>query len=141
MSQADIAEPVDTGRRFSAESVQDGALGLARILQPSDGWLALALLAVNLIIVVWSVVHADWVETPNLVGVLLLGMLTGLVLYRLPFWGILVFPFGLAVGILSVVWQMTSFTGGQDTVASSAQLWDRLQLWFTAVKAGDINID
>lgn len=141
MSQAGLAESIPTGRRLSAESVGDAAVVLARFLRPSDGWIALVLLALNLIIVVWSVAHAEWVATPNLVGVLLLGMLTGLVLYRLPVWGIFVFPTGLAIGLLTVVWQMTSFMVGEDAVADPGQLWDRLELWFSAVKSGDINID
>ncbi len=141
MSQAGVAESIPSGGRLSVDSLLDGAVALARILRPSDGWISLALLALNLIIVVWSVVHADWVETPNLVGVLLLGMLTGLALYRLPVWGVLVFPTGLAVGLLTVVWQMTAFMGGEDAVADAGQLWDRLELWFSAVKGGDINID
>ena len=141
MSQAGLAEDLYAGKRLSTESWADAALALLRILRPSDGWISLSLLALNLIIVVWSVVHAEWVDTPNLVGVLLLGMLTGLALYRLPVWGILVFPIGLAVGLLTVVWQMTSFMGGEDTVTDAGQLWDRLELWFSAVKSGNINID
>ena len=68
-------------------------------------------------------------------------MVTGLVLARLPFWGALVFPVGLGVGLLVVVWRMTSFTEGDVAVANVGQLWDRLDLWFAAVKAGNINID
>lgn len=141
MSQAGLAESIPAGNRLSADSVFDGALALARILRPSDGWISLALLILNLIIVVWSVAHAEWVETPNLLGVLLLGILTGLVFYRLPIWGMLVFPTGLALGLVTVVWQMTSFMGGEDAVADAGQLWDRLELWFSAVKSGNINID
>ena len=141
MRQPGLADSIPADRRLSVESVEDGAIALARILRPSDGWISLALLTLNLIIVVWSVVHAEWVDTPNLVGVLLLGMLTGMTLYRLPVWGILVFPTGLAVGLLTVVWQITSFMGGEDAVADAGQLWDRLALWFSAVKGGDINID
>lgn len=141
MSQASLTEPISQGRWLSVEAVEDGAVALAKFLRPPDGWIALALLALNLIIVVWSVVHAEWVETPNLVGVLLLGMLTGLTFYRLRVWGILLFPIGSALGVVTVVWQMTSFMTGEDAVTDAGQLWDRLELWFSAVKAGDINID
>ena len=141
MSQDGLAESIPTGRRLSVESPGDGAIAFARFMRPSDGWLSLSLLALNLIIVVWSVAQAEWVNTPNLVGVLLLGMLTGLALYRLPVWGVLVFPTGLGIGLLTVVWQMTSFMGGEDAVTDAGQLWDRLELWLSAVREGNINID
>ena len=55
MSQTGLAETIPAGRRLSAESAGDGAIALAKFLRPSDGWLSLALLALNLIIVVWPV--------------------------------------------------------------------------------------
>ena len=44
-------------------------LGL-KLLRPRYGWLATALLALNVSIVAWSVDRADWVDTPSL-GILI----------------------------------------------------------------------
>ena len=141
MTQAELAQGQHTRPRLTFESAGDGATALFRFMRPEDGWIAFSLLAVNLIVVVWAVDRAEWVSTPTLVWVLLLAMLTGLVLARLPVWGGLVLPVGLAVGILVVVWQLTNFSGGPDAVSDVGQLWDRLHLWFSAAKTGAINID
>ena len=114
------------------------------LLRPSDGWFALALLAVNLMMVVGSVASADWAPglgNKSIVAVLLMGMLTGLVLGRLPIWGGLLFPAGLGVGLAVVVWQMAAFFGGESAVTGTGQLWDRLGLWLEAANSGGINID
>lgn len=114
------------------------------LLRPLDGWFALALLAINLMMVVGSVASADWAPglgNKSIVAVLLMGMLTGLVLGRLPVWGWLLFPAGLGVGLAVVAWQIGSFFGGESAVTGTGQLWDRLGLWLEAAKSGDINID
>ena len=141
MTLGQLAAAVSFHQRFDSEALVNSGVSFGRMLRPADGWISVVLLALNLIVVVWSVHHADWVATPNLVVVLLLAMVTGLVLARLPFWATLVFPVGLGVGLLVVVWRMTSFSGSDDAVANAGQLWDRLDLWFAAVQAGNINID
>ena len=139
--QADVAEVTTLSSEPTMDSVNRWVVYLYRSLRPSDGWIALILLATNMGVVIWSVQHANWVPTPNLGVVLFLAMFTGLLLYRVPLWGILVFPVGLGIGFLVVVWQMTSFSGGTDAVTDAGQLWERLELWFSAAKAGSINID
>lgn len=114
------------------------------LLRPSDGWFALALLAINLMMVVGSVASADWAPglgNKSIVAVLLMGMLAGLVLGRLPVWGGLLFPVGLGGGAAVVFWQMAAFFGGESAVTGTGQLWDRLGLWLEAANSGDINID
>ena len=114
------------------------------LLRPLDGWFALALLAINLMMVVGSVASADWAPglgNKSIVAVLLMGMLTGLALGRLPVWGGLLFPAGLGVGLAVVVWQMAAFFGGESAVTGTGQLWDRLGLWLAAANSGDISID
>ncbi|MAF39796.1 MAG: hypothetical protein CL696_13110 [Chloroflexi bacterium] len=127
--------------RLDPGSVTVGLMSFARILRPSDGWLSVLLLATNLMVVIGSVTQAEWAPTPSLSFVLLLSMVTGLALARLPVWGPLVFPVGLAIGFLVVVWQMTSFQGGEGAVTDAGELWDRLVLWYGAAKEGSINID
>ncbi len=130
-----------TSPGFSADSLGRGLLAVLRYLRPSDGWAAVALLAVNLIVVVWSVEHADWVPTPNLVSLIMLAMLTGLVLARVPLWGLLILPVGVVIGLGVIVWQITSFEAHGMELANAAELWERLKLWFVAAKTGNINID
>lgn len=135
--------PADTTLRdrINSEFAIGGLMALARILRPSDGWVAVLLLALNLTIVVGSVTQAEWAPTPSLSFVLLLAMVTGLLLARVPVWGPLLLSVGLGIGLLVVVWQLTSFQGGEESVTNAGELWDRLALWFGAAKEGSINID
>ena len=144
MTGQGLTQRVSIRSWLNFESPADGLVAVAQLFRPSDGWISLTLLALNLMLVVGSVGRAEWVvglETVSLISVLLLGMLTGLVLARLPVWGALVFPIGLGIGLVVVSWQITAFLGGDSAVAGSGQLWDRLELWFAAAKSGDINID
>ena len=132
------------GGRPNVGLTAGGWAALVNLLRPLDGWFALALLAVNLMMVVGSVASADWAPglgNKSIVAVLLMGMLTGLVLGRLPVWGGLLFPAGLGVGLAVVVWQMVSFFSGESAVTGTGQLWDRLGLWLEAAKSGAINVD
>ena len=126
---------------INAEAVAKSALGVVQYFRPSDGWAALGLLVLNLLIVIYSVEQADWVDSPNLGLVLLLAMVTGLFLARVPFWSILVLPIGLAVGLLVTVWRLTSHVSRTVQVENADQLWERLSLWMEAARTGSINID
>jgi transglutaminase-like putative cysteine protease len=141
MALSGLPAAISIRDRLSLESVAGGLTSFSRIWRPSDGWISVLLLALNLSVVVGSVTQAEWAPTPSLSFVLLLGMVTGLVLARLPVWGPLVLPVGLAIGFLAVVWQMTSFQSGEGAVTDAGELWDRLSLWFGAAKEGSINID
>ena len=117
------------------------ARGLLSRVRPADGWIALVLLVANLGTVIVSVERADWAPTPNLIGVLLLAMLTALVFHRLPVWsGLAILP-GLVLGGLTIVWQMSNFTVDGEPLGGAAILWDRLTLWMDAAREGSINID
>ena len=144
MTGEGLTQYVTSGRRLSFDWSAEGLIPWVQLFRPSDGWISLTLLAMNQMLVVGSVGSAEWVVglgTVSLISVFLLGMLTGLILARLPVWGALLFPAGLGVGLVVVVWQITSFFGGESAVAGPGQLWDRLELWFTAAKTGNINID
>ena len=117
------------------------ALGLLGRLRPADGWAALVLLTANLCVVVLSVEQADWAPTPNLAGILLLGMLTGFVFHRLPVWWWLAILPGLVLGGLTVTWQLSGFTFDGQPLGGAGALWDRLGLWLEAAEEGSINID
>nr|MBC8280675.1 hypothetical protein [Chloroflexota bacterium] len=131
--------PVEGG--LTAESVTDGIGWLERTLRPNEGWIAAGLLVVNLIVVVLSVERADWVPSPNLVQLLFIAMLTGLFLYRIPLWSIALVPVGLAVGLLVIFWQLSTFSIDNVEVGGIGQVLLRLELWLDAARDGSINID
>ena len=106
--------------------------GLQILLRPPDGWVSSVLLALNMIIVVWSVEVADWAPTPSLVLVMLLSLLTALVLTRIRLSGALLVPIGLLIGAGVVIWQLTASSPEPLQVETTAELFDRLGLWLLA---------
>ena len=136
----------DSTRRSFPESLDADALGvsargLMAAFRPSDGWVALVLLAANLCTVVVSVERADWAPTPSLVSVLLLGMLTAFVLHRLPFWpGLAILP-GLVLGGVTVTWQLANFSFDGQELGGASVLLERLMLWVEAAGSDSISID
>ena len=133
------------GRRLplSWDSEEAGAstVRLLGKLRPADGWVSLLFLAANLCVVVLSVERADWAPTPSLVGVLLTAMLTAFVFHRLPIWWWLAILPGIAIGALTIVWQMTTYSFDGEQLGTAAALWERLTLWGEAAQEGSINID
>jgi hypothetical protein len=141
MTPSSVADALSARGSFSLETFWDKLLALLQAFRPPDGWLSVILLGLNLAVVVWSVQRAEWVPTPSLVGVVLLAMITGLLLSRIPIWAVFLLPVGLAIGALVVVWQLTSFQAQGMELASAAELWQRLGLWYEAARDGTINID
>lgn len=126
---------------LDSEALGKGLLSVLNYFRPADGWATVFLLGLNLMVVVWSVEQADWVPTPNLVSLILLAMLTGLLLSRVPLWGVLVLPLGLLIGLGVIVEQITAFRAEGMELANAAELWQRLYLWYDAARTGSINID
>ena len=105
----------ETARRaltfgWDNDAAQDTAGRFLARLRPADGWIALLFLVANLCVVVMSVERADWAPTPSLVGMLLLAMLTAFVFHKLPVWWWLAILPGLALGALTVVWQVSGYS-------------------------------
>ena len=123
------------------DGAQDSAGRLLGRLRPADGWIALLFLVANLCVVVMSVERADWAPTPSLVGLLLLAMLTAFVFHRLPVWWWLAILPGLALGALTVVWQVSGYSFDGEPLGGAGALWERLSLWAEAARTGSINID
>ena len=126
---------------WDSEAAERMAWGLLGRLMPYDGWMAFGLLAINLCVVVLSVEQADWAPTPNLAGILLLGMLTAFTFHRLPVWWWLAIIPGLILGALTVGWQMSGFTFDGEPLGGVSALVERLGLWLDAADEGSINID
>ncbi len=141
MTPNGVAEQPAFTARLDMDSAAQWLVKFLLVLRPSDGWLATALMLLNLMIVVWSVGEANWVDTPNLVSLVFLAMVTGLVLSRIPVWGGLLLPIGIAVGGLIIVWRLVNFESTTLSLADSAELWERLGLWIQAYETGSINID
>ncbi len=141
MIRADTGSLPLTRAGFNGEALWNKAMALLRYARPADGWASVALLALNLMVVVWSVEQADWVPTPNLAALILLAMITGLALARAPVWGLLALPVGLVIGLGVIVWQITSFQAAGMELANVGELWHRLNLWLVAARTGSINID
>jgi hypothetical protein len=136
-----LADAVSPRRAINLDTLGGWLSSLNRQLRPADGWLSVILLALNLMVVAWSVAKADWAPTPSLPYLILLAMVTGLVLSRIPLWAMLVLPVGLAIGVLVIVWQLTSFRADNLALANSAELWQRLGTWLQVAKSGNINLD
>ena len=123
------------------DGAQDSAGRLLTRLRPTDGWIALLFLVANLCVVVMSAERADWAPTPSLVGLLLLAMLTAFVFHKLPVWWWLAILPGLALGALTVVWQVSGYSFDGEPLGGAGALWERLSLWAEAARTGSINID
>ena len=136
-----LADPGAARERLSTEVLADSLLAIARFFRPSDGWLAFLFLAMNLWVVIFSVQQAEWVPGLELTSLVIMAMLTGILLYRIPAWAGLMLPIGAAVGLLVIVWQFTSREIADVTVTNADQLWFRLSLWVEAARTGSINID
>lgn len=125
-------------------TLDHGLLLLSRLIgfwRPPDGWLALTLLTLNLMVVAWSVERADWVPTPNLAGVMLLGILTSLILSRIPLNSIVIMPIGFLVGALFILGKLSTFQDGYLELAGTTELINRLESWFHAARTGGMSID
>ncbi len=130
-----------TSQGLNTDAIGDGIAGLERLLRPNEGWVAAMLMVLNLVVVVMSVEQADWVDTPNLIILLFLAMVTGLALYRIPVWSIALLPVGLAVGLGVIFWQLSSFSIDGANVGGTGEVLERLNLWLDAARTGSINID
>jgi hypothetical protein len=130
-----------TRQGLNTDAIGDGIAGLERLLRPNEGWIAAALMVLDLVVVVMSAEQADWVATPNLILLLFLAMVTGLALYRIPVWSIALLPVGLAMGLGVILWQISSFSIDGTSVGGTKEVLERLNLWLDAARTGSINID
>ena len=127
--------------KFNPSAATGRLLHLEHSLRPKDGWIAATLLIFNLVVVVWSVEQADWVATPNLVLLLILATLTGLALYRVPVWSLILLPVGLGIGLSIILWQLSNIKLDGVTVGGTQEVLERLGLWWEAARTDSISID
>ena len=115
-------------------------LGL-KLLRPRYGWLATALLALNVAIVAWSVDRADWVDTPSLGILIITSMAIGFAIIKTRVPAIIGFPAGTLLGAWIIVSKLSSANSDHISAANYQELWYRLTLWYQAANDGTINID
>ena len=115
-------------------------LGL-KLLRPRYGWLATALLALNVSIVAWSVDRADWVDTPSLGILIITSMAIGFAIIKTRVPAIIGFPAGTLLGAWIIVSKLSSPNSDHISAANYQELWYRLTLWYQAANDGTINID
>ena len=78
MSAGTMARPAQGRWRLHAPVVR-----LFKLVTPQEGWLALLLLLASLLVVVWTINAARWVEAPSLAGVVVVGALAGMLVAKL----------------------------------------------------------
>ena len=123
----------------------DNAVGRAwRIstqFTPSQGWATFALLVATLLVVGTSVASAGWVETPGLIGTILIAAVVGLVLAKIRGPAMVLLPIGLALGLAIVLWNSSSLIEGQPFAQQVQELWSRFKVWYGAATSGGISTD
>ena len=112
-----------------------------RWILPNRGWVTFLLTFLTIISVVWSVESANWVATPPLGAVVLWGLLTGLILAKVRLHVLPLQIPALLMGIATVVWYGTQLIEGGSFSHSFGEMWDRLDLWFTAASTNGISTD
>ncbi len=138
MSTADVAVGIPASGGGYPE--QGPLLRFVQRYSPAQGWDTFLLILGAALITGFTVIEADWVETPGLLPLIVLSSVTGLVLakIRLP-WPAL-HAAGLALGFVAVVWQASGLADAQD-MGRFAELWDRLGDWYGAATSGGISTD
>lgn len=116
-------------------------LALVERYSPSQGWPTLLMLILVLASVGASVTSANWVETPGLYRVLIIGALTGMLLAKLRGPAPALQLAGLGIGAVVVVWQTSSLIAGEPLPQQVYEFWDRLGEWYTAATTGGISTD
>ena len=134
-SQATIARPL-------------GAPGQERLRQlltdrlaPPQGWDTYLLLLASLGVVVWTVLEANWADTPGLMPVVLFAATLGLALSRVRVVWPLPFLLGLSIGLVVVVWQASSLITDVSYIDRVREFWSRLSIWYEAATTGGISTD
>ena len=108
---------------------------------PSQGWDVFLLMTLAVYLVALTVRQGDWVETPGILTTAVAACVVGLILAKVKAPWPLLFPAGLAVGVLVVVWQGSNLIEGQPLTGRFSELWDRLSAWYEAATTGGISTD
>ena len=137
-----LTQPAPTaGSVWPGRALVERLLAFLVAVRPPDGWVAAGLLALNMVIVVWSVEVADWAPTPSLVLVMLIAVLTALLLTRVRLWTAAMLPAGLLIGVGVIIWQMVAHSPEELNIANAAEFFERLGMWLLAARTEGISVD
>ena len=112
-----------------------------KLITPQEGWLALLLLLASLLVVVWTINAARWVEAPSLSGVVVVGALAGMLVAKLRGPGIAWHLLALLVGATLVYWSTAALADSEGWLDRFRELNTRLELWWLTARGEGIGID
>lgn len=114
---------------------------LFKLVTPQEGWLALFLLLASLLVVVWTINAARWVEAPSLASVVVVGALAGMLVAKLrgPWvaWHLLATLGGAAL----VYWSTAALADSEGWIDRFRELNTRLEFWWHTARGEGIGID
>lgn len=111
------------------------------LIVPNRGWVTVMLTLVTVASVVWSVESAEWVATPSLMKIASLGVVTGLVLAKIRFPGLILQAVAMLVGFATIVWYGPQLIEAGSWGFRLSELWERLGLWSAAAFNNGISTD
>ena len=107
---------------------------------PQQGWVALCLFILMLLVTGSLVTDARWVELPGLRATLILSTLCGLGLAKIQRHWALLHPTGLVAGAVVVIWNSSQIIGG-GPVERIGSLGERLTSWYQVASGDGISTD
>ncbi|MFH1485451.1 MAG: transglutaminase domain-containing protein [Chloroflexota bacterium] len=111
-------------------------------LFPEEGWATFAILAVTILIVVFSVEHAEWVKPmPSLALTAILALLVGFVMAKARVPVSLLHTVASLIGMELLIRQMANILPGTTPLDQRLELWDRLAAWIQVLHTGGISSD
>ena len=108
---------------------------------PSQGWDTFLLLFLAVGTVAVTVRQGDWVDTPGMFSVVFWSCIVGLALAKVRAPWPLLFPAGIAIGVVFVAWEGSRIVEGGSLSSSFTELWDRLGVWRDAATTDQISTD
>ena len=107
---------------------------------PAQGWDTFLLILGAATITGFTVIEADWVETPGLLALILLSSVMGLVFAKIRLPWLVLHAAALALGLVAVLWQAATLTDARD-LGRFGEVWERLGSWYGAATSGGISTD
>ncbi len=127
-----------------AERRQPGrgpALRFVERYTPAQGWDSFFLLLGAVMIAGYTVIEADWVETPGLLALIALSTVTGLALSKIRWPWPALHAMGLAAGFAAVLWQASALAEAPGLGNRFGEVWTRMGEWYQAATSGGISTD
>ncbi len=136
MSAGTMVRPAQGRWRLHAPVVR-----LFKLVTPQEGWLAVLLLLASLLVVVWTINAARWVEAPSLAGVVVVGALAGMLVAKLRGPSVAWHLLALLGGAALVYWSTAALADSEGWLDRFRELNTRLELWWHTARGEGIGID